>query len=79
MMDGRPIIERIESQKCIGYRDYIGGGFISIIENVGVDKGGQHWKWISENLTKYREDGFGYGCHYQDYGYTRISPPAPTG
>lgn len=45
-----PIIERIEKQECVGYKE-VRNGFASIIKNHGVDKSGKRWTWKRDSVS----------------------------
>lgn len=54
----QPIITKITSQECVGYRDLETDHPTSIIQNTGFDKNGQRWQWTTWSITRIGQDGF---------------------
>lgn len=53
----RPIIVKIESQECVGYRDMETDHPTSIIQNIGIDANGQRWKWTTWSVGRIGQNG----------------------
>lgn len=68
-MDTRPIIVKIESQKCIESHR-VG---VSLFENVGVDQDGNRWQFLSETIHTYDDDTrLSSPKMGRDYGFTKL-------
>lgn len=70
-----PIITKIEKQRVARYETR-GVNTVSVIENIGIDKEGNRWRFYQDYIHEphYTPDGYCFSLTSMssDYGFTRL-------